>query len=106
MTLTTRLVNGPDDADGEGRTGSNGGGAVDVAVSLIYRSDIGGDTAWPINTSETVQRLLGTLRNTTVNGVPVSWCRFDYGADLGFGDRGRPESSENYMVRASRPVLA
>lgn len=105
LTLATRLVNAPDDADGEGRNGSTGGGACDVAVTVIYRSDLGGDVRWLGSASDTVQAALATLRQTTVNGVGVSWVRFDYGADLGTGDRGRPEASDNFMVRAVRPVL-
>jgi hypothetical protein len=105
VVLTVALINGPDDADQEGRLNATGAGAVDIRVTCLIRSNRTGDTQWLGDTSETIARVLGTIRNETINGCPVSWVHYQYGTDLGIGDLGRPEASENYTVRAARPAL-
>lgn len=106
VVLTVALINAPDDADQEGTQAATGGGAVDVRVTCLLRSNRQGDTQWLGDTSEAIARVIGTIRNETVNGCPISWVRYQYGTDLGIGDLGRPEASENYIVRAARPALA
>lgn len=106
VILTVRRIGSPQDADQEGRTGHLGGGDTPVAVTCLLRSGIDGDTAWLGATSETIDRVIGTIRNQVINGVPVAHVTWDYSADLGLGDRGRPEGSVQYRARCSLPVLA
>lgn len=106
VVLTVARLTSPSDADGEGATAGRGGGAVDVRVSCIVRSGVDGDTQWIGDTFDTIERVIGSIRNQTVGGVPVAWVTWDYAADLGIGDRGRPEASVNYRGRCALPVLA
>lgn len=105
VTLTLALVNNPDTADGNNGVRDNLSGPCDIRATVLFRASIKGDTQWLGVTSEAVMQVLGTIQNQTVNGVPVSWVRWQYGADLGSSDKGRPEASDNYMIRASRPAL-
>lgn len=105
VTLLVNLTNGPDDADQENATRATGGGAVDVRITLLLRSSRDGDTQWLGDTSEVIDRVIGTIRNETINGCPVSLVTYNYTADLGIGDLGRPELSVNYNARVSRPAL-
>lgn len=105
VTLTLNLVNANDDADGNNGLRDNLSGPVDIRATVLLRASIKGDTEWIGVTSETVMGAVGTLRNVTIGGVPVSWVQYQYSADLGSSDKGRPEASDNYMIRASRPAL-
>lgn len=106
VTLTVRRIGSPQDADGETATGSRGGGETPVAVSCLLRSGIDGDTEWLGATMDVIERTIGTIRNQVINGVPVAFMAWDYSADLGLGDRGRPEASVQYRARCALPVLA
>lgn len=105
VTLSVRLVDGSYDADGEHSTFSDLQGTVEIAVTVLMRASITGDVQWLGETGETVMKALGTVRNQTIGGLPVGFISYTYSADLGLGDRGRPEASDNYTVHAGRPAL-
>lgn len=106
VILTCQVVQGQTDADYETPTGGRAGGGADVMITCLMRSDVAGDTAWLAATADTIAAAVGTLRNQVVNGVPVAHVLWQYGANLGQGDRGRPEWSVNYRARCALPVLA
>lgn len=106
VVLTVAMGAGPNDADLEGPTGGQAGGTSEVRVTCILRSDVAGDTAWLADTADKIAAAIGTLRNQVVNGVPVAHVLYEYSADLGQGDRGRPEASVTYRVRCALPVVA
>lgn len=106
VVLTVSRGTGPNDADLETATGGQSGGTSEVRVTCLIRSDVAGDTAWLATAADHIDVAIGTLRNQVVNGVPVAHVLYEYSADLGQGDRGRPEASVNYRVRCSLPVLA
>lgn len=106
VILTVSKVTGQLDADHETPTGARSGGTSEVMITCLLRSDVAGDTAWLAATADTIDSAVGTLRNQVVNGVPVAHVLYQYGADLGQGDRGRPEWSVNYRGRCALPVLA
>jgi hypothetical protein len=74
-------------------------------VTVVERAGIIGDVQWLGETSETVHKVLASIRNETIGGLPVGWITFAYSADMGLGDRGRPEASDNFTVHAGRPAL-
>jgi hypothetical protein len=106
VVLTVNKIVGQLDADHETAAGGRSGGSAEVMVTCLIRSDVAGDTAWLADTADKIDRTIGTLRNQVVNGIPVAHVTWQYTANLGQGDRGRPEWSVNYRTRCALPVLA